>query len=127
MQLVNHEIFKTIANQDFIGLTQEDGAKKVVDFLDFTKNDISKATGQPKSSIRYDKRIPKELKKRLIEIGKVINLVIEQFDGDTKKAELWFNTGNPILGNMSPIDMIRFGRYEKLQKFISNVRSGNLP
>lgn len=127
MQPARHQIFETVANQDFIGLNQQHGIEKVVNFLDFKKNDVSKATGQPKSSIRFDERIPKELKKRLMEIGNIINLVAEQFDGDINKTALWFNTKNPMLGNMSPIDMIRFGRYEKLQKFIFNVRSGNLP
>ncbi len=126
MQLESN-IFATVPDQDFIGLTQPNGTKNIVDFLKFKKNDISKATGQPKSSIRFDDRISKELKNRLMEIGNIINLVIEQFDGDKRKAELWFNTKNPMLGNISPTDMIRFGRYEKLQKFISNVRSGNLP
>lgn len=127
MQPSTHELYTNVANEDFIGIYKQNGVKNVVDFFHFKKNDISKATGQPKNSIRFDKRIPEELKKRLIEIGNIINLVTEQFNGDLEKAELWFNTKNPLLGNLSPIDMIRFGRYEKLQKFIFNVRSGNLP
>lgn len=127
MQPASHMLFDTVAHRDFIGVNQEHGAENVVNFLDFKKNDISKATGQPKASIRYDDRASKELINRLKEIGNIINLVIEQFDGDTKKTVLWFNTKNPMLGNISPIDMIRFGRYEKLQKFIFNARYGNVP
>ncbi len=127
MQPAAHNIYDTVANNDFIGVNQPKGAEKVVDFLDFKKNDIAKATGLAKTSIRFDNRMPKELKTRLMEIGNIINIVVEQFNGDIKKAELWFNTKNPMLGNMSPIDMIKFGRYEKLQKFIFNARSGNLP
>jgi len=30
----------------------------------------------------------------------------------------WFKARNPLLGDVSPRDMIRLGRYEKLRKFI---------
>jgi len=50
------------------------------------------------------------------------NLVAEFFDGDPVKTALWFRTPNPMLGDMSPRDMIRYGRYKRLQKFILEAR-----
>jgi hypothetical protein len=38
---------------------------------------------------------------------------------------LWFQTKNPLLGNISPRDMIRYGRYEKLRRFIMNALEDN--
>jgi hypothetical protein len=34
---------------------------------------------------------------------------------------LWFKTRNPLLGDISPRDMIRLGRFERLRKFIINA------
>ncbi len=38
-------------------------------------------------------------------------------------ALTWFQTPNPLLGNVSPIDMIRSGRGEKLCKWIDQAIS----
>ncbi len=120
----SHDIFATVPKHDYIGMNDP---KHSVDFLDFQKSDVSKATGQPQSSIRYDDRMPKEVKQRILEISTIINIVAEFFEGDLAKTKLWFDTDNPLLGNMSPRDMIRYGRYKKLRKFIYNAIYGNLP
>ena len=119
------QLFNTVS-KDFIGF-HESGVKNVVEFLDFHKKDVSKATGQATNSIRYDDRMPRELKERLEEIGNIINLTAGFFDGDLNKTTLWFNTKNPLLGDISPKDMIAYGRYEKLRKFILNAISGIKP
>ncbi|KKK66828.1 hypothetical protein LCGC14_2960180 [marine sediment metagenome] len=42
-----------------------------------------------------------------------------------EKALTWFKTPNPLLGNVSPIDMIRSGRSDKLCKWIDQtIREG---
>lgn len=42
-----------------------------------------------------------------------------------EKVLTWFQTPNPQLGNVSPIDMIRIGRGEKLCKWIDQtIREG---
>lgn len=121
-------IFNTVPTHDYLGLLKEDdSSKKVVDFLDFTKEDVASATGLPKASIRYDERIPSELAERLLEIGIVCELVADYFKGDLRKTALWFRIKNPALGNIAPRDMIRFGRYQKLIKFVQNALAGNLP
>ncbi len=45
-------------------------------------------------------------------------LVALAFDGDDHKAAIWFRTKNPLLGDISPRDMIRLGRFDRLRKFI---------
>lgn len=121
-------IFKTMPPHDYLGLFQEANApKKVVDFLHFSKDDVAKATRMPKASIRYDERIPSELAQRLQEIGIICELVAEYFKGDLKKTALWFKINNPALGNISPRDMILYGRYQKLIKFVQNALAGNAP
>jgi hypothetical protein len=98
---------------------------RVTEFLDFDKNALSKIGGVSKDSVRLDKRIPKDLKERLEQIANICNLVAEYFDGNSQKTALWFRTPNPMLGNVSPRDMIRLGRYQRLLQFIVSARAEN--
>ena len=56
-----------------------------------------------------------------------IDLVIECFNGDVNKTYIWFDTPNPLLGNISPMQMIREGRSDRVHKFILNALAGNKP
>lgn len=49
------------------------------------------------------------------------DLVNEHFKGDNFKARLWFKIPNPMLGNIKPIDMIRYGRQKKLLQYIKEA------
>ena len=98
---------------------------KVVDFLVFGKKDVSHATGVPLSSVRYDDKMPSELVQRVNEWAMLLNLVAEHFQGDGKKTHLWFTLSNPMLGNIAPRDLIRFGRFSKLKKFIWSALEEN--
>lgn len=48
---------------------------------------------------------------------------------DSPKAAMthqeWFLTPNPLLGNISPVDMIKMGRYKKLCKWVFNQLDEN--
>jgi hypothetical protein len=44
--------------------------------------------------------------------------VVGFFEGDVAKTALWFRLPNPLLGDLSPRDMIRIGRYAKLHEFV---------
>lgn len=125
--LSNHDIFSTVAKKDYLSLFDKGEASpsKIIEFVDFKKEEVAQATGVPTNSIRYDKRMPHILKDRLREFATLLNLVAQFFEGDAAKTALWFKTPNPILGNISPRDMIRFGRYKKLLKFILNALSEN--
>ena len=43
--------------------------------------------------------------------------------GDSEKARLWFRTDNPMLGMVSPDNMILHGREMRLRKFIDEAES----
>lgn len=43
-----------------------------------------------------------------------------------EKTLLWFRTKNPLLGNMTPDDMILSARHRKLEKFIDNCLKESL-
>ncbi len=99
--------------------------QKVVRLLDFKKNDVARASNISVHSIRYDPpRMPKELEERLNEWAVALSLVA-QFFQDEQKTVLWFKTPNPLLGDMTPRDMIRIGRFRKLRRFIQNALSEN--
>jgi hypothetical protein len=128
MSALSHpDIFSNIPKEDYLALLQKGEARapKVIEFVGFKKDDVAKATGLPTNSIRYDQRMPQILKDRLREWANLFNLVAQFFEGDAVKTALWFKTSNPLLGNIAPRDMIRFGRYHKLLKFILNALSEN--
>lgn len=125
--LSHHDIFSNIPKEDYLSLLNKGEAypSKVIEFVGFKKDDVAKATGVPSTSIRYDERMPQILKDRVREWANLLNLVAQFFEGDAVKTALWVKTPNPMLGNISPRDMIRFGRYQKLLKFILNALSEN--
>ena len=65
--------------------------------------------------------MPQQMRDRLEEIANTINMVAGLFNGDVNKTAAWFKARNPMLGDVSPRDMIRLGRFERLRKFIINA------
>jgi len=120
-------LFSNLPKQDYLGLLKDKNPKKVVDYLKFSQKDVSTATRVPEASVRYDEKMPYELERRLKEIAVICELVAEYFEGNLEKTNLWLNLRNPLLGNISPHDMIRIGRYEKLHKFIQDALEGEAP
>lgn len=98
--------------------------QRVVKLLDFSKRDVAKASNVRSISVRYDQRIPRELAERIQEWAIVLNIVAQYFL-DEQKTILWFKTANPLLGYITPRDMIRIGRFKKLQRFIQNALDEN--
>lgn len=101
----------------------------MAEFLDLDRREVARMAGVSSASVRWDHKIPQEVRDRLTEIAVVCSLVAQFFAGDTMKTALWFKTRNPLLGNLSPRDMIRFGRYEKLRRFVMDalIESGIKP
>lgn len=126
---MSQSIFSTVPEKDYLKLFNGDEPiyQNVNDFTHFKKEEISKATGIAANSIRYDERIPQELRERFIEWGNLLNLVAGYFQGDSQKTALWFTVKNPLLGNLSPRDMIRFGRYKRLMSFVVSAIEENRP
>lgn len=121
------DIFSNIAQKDHLSLFPhgQPDYQAVMDLLRFKKADVAKATEVPLNSVRYDEKMPSELADRLEEWANLLNLVAGHFGGDAKKTGMWFAAVNPMLGNVSPRDMVRFGRYGKLLKFVLHALSEN--
>jgi hypothetical protein len=120
-------LFGTVPDQDYLGFwaDQRLNAGEVVRFLGLKKADVAKVTGVSQASVRFDHKIPKEVLDRLTEIANVCELVAQHFAGDAAKTALWFKTVNPLLGGVSPRDTIRFGRYGKLLRFVTEALAEN--
>jgi hypothetical protein len=120
-------LFRTVPSKDYLGFWTNEtlNARGVVDFLDLKKDDLAKVSGVAPSSVRFDQKIPKEVVDRLTEIANICGLVVQFFAGDIIKTALWFKTKNPLLGSISPRDMIRFGRYERLRQFVMEALEDN--
>lgn len=109
---------------DVLGLTRKGlmDYKRVADLVQLSKEDLSKIADVAKSSVRFDDNIPLPVAERLREIANIANLVGEFFEGNAEKVALWFELANPQLGNISPRNMIRGGRYKRLLNFVLDAR-----
>lgn len=119
-------LFRTVPKKDYFHLFDKGdlNAEKVVKLLKYKKADVSVATNLPISSIRFDNKMPAELKERFTEWATALNLVAGFFN-DENKTILWFCMPNPLLGGMSPSNMIRVGRFKKLLNFIQTALDEN--
>lgn len=120
-------LFNTIPKEDPLSLFPKSGGtdyQKVVRLLDFKKKDVAKASQISIQSVRYDHKMPRELEERVREWALALSLVAQYFK-DEQKTVLWFKTTNPLLGNITPRDMIRVGRFKKLYLFILNALGEN--
>ena len=118
-----------IVPEDHLSLYKERELQgnRVAKFLEFDRKDISKAVGVPESNVRYDERMPAILRERMRQWATLLNLVAGYFKADEVKTIQWFTTPNPFLGGISPRDMIKLGRYNKLLKFVVNAMEENIP
>lgn len=56
----------------------------------------------------------------------VWDIVLKEFDGDKKKTKEWFETKNPFLGNVTPMDLVRIGKVHALKEIVKNIIDGNI-
>lgn len=117
-----HALFKTISRHDSLAFWKGNALdyQKVRDFAGLDTRDVVRITGVAKSSVRYDDKAPQEVREHLENIANICNLVYQFFQNDVK-TKLWLQTPNPMLGNVSPRDMIRFGRFNKLLRFVTQA------
>ena len=120
-------LFKTVPEHDYLQFWPKEifDPQRVARFLELNKADVAKVADVAITSVRFDGKIPKDVRDRLIEIANICSLVAQFFRGDGVKTALWFKTKNPLLGNISPRDMIRYGRYEKLRRFVMEALDEN--
>jgi hypothetical protein len=117
-------IVRHIATDDLLHLYSNGRPdyKRIAELVKLSKTDLSKISQVAKSSVRFDANIPEPVAERLREIANIANLVAQFFAGDLQKVALWFELANPMLGNVSPRDMIRIGRYKRLLNFVIDAR-----
>ncbi len=113
-------LFSNIPERDVLGfgLGQQFHPERVKEFLELKKVDVSRVADVSLKSVRFDGAIPVAVRDRLEEIASTCNLVAQAFDGDVDKTALWFKAKNPLLGDVSPRDMVRLGRFDRLRRFI---------
>ncbi len=56
---------------------------------------------------------------------KIINLVLEFFSYDLIKTCDWLDCANPLLGGISPLQMLRNGRSNKLLDMVKSLVDEN--
>ena len=123
---ITSELFKSIPQGDQLGLFSDGQPSydRITELLGYKRSDVAAATGLKTEKIRHDSKMPIELKERLNEWAVILNLIGEYFK-DSQKVVLWLQTSNPLLGDISPRDMIRIGRYKKLLKFVQTALREN--
>ncbi len=104
----------------------EPDGERIKSFLSLRNEDVAAAAGIPAPSVRFDERMPSALRERMILWAVAINLV-GNFFGNEQQTVLWFQTPNPLLGSISPKEMIRRGRFRKLLYFIQTALEENKP
>jgi len=113
-------LFGNIAEKDALafgsGVNFE--PKRVAEWMNLNKDEVSRIASVAKSTVRYDEKAPEAVVERLEEIANIINMVAGVFNGDAAKTSLWFKTKNPMLGDVSPRDMVRLGRYDRLRRYV---------
>lgn len=129
MSLSSRALLRTIPEEDYCGFFEKGvqvKPKKVIDFLKYKRKDVAVAANINLDHVRYeDKKMPQELQDRLTEWATAINLVAGFFKNNQDKTMLWFAMPNPLLGGISPRDMIRIGRFKKLLNFIQTALNEN--
>jgi len=58
-------------------------------------------------------------------ILEILRGLCDFFDYDIGNINLWLSSKNPLLGNVSPRQMIKFGRHEKLLEIVKYQLSQN--
>jgi hypothetical protein len=127
---IEAELFASVPEKNYLDLQDADGSynpKKVAEFLKLNRRDLARVASIPLSSVRFDERMTPELKKRIIEIAVICEKVAGYFKGDAQKTFLWFSLPNTLLGNITPLEMIKLGRYKKLHHFVQDALAGNNP
>ena len=120
-------LFRTIADRDYLEFWSGESFNphRVARFLELSKSEVAKVAGVAPASVRFDQEMPKGVRDPLLEVGNICGLVAQFFAGDVAKTALWFKAKNPLFGDISPRDMICYGRYERLRRFVMSALEEN--
>lgn len=114
------------AGRDWLGFghNTEFQPRRVAEWLNLSSADVLRLADIPNGPMSHDTANQAPARDRLTEIAAVCNLVADIFAGDLDKTQRWFGTPNSMLGDVTPRDMIRLGRFDRLKKFILNSMRG---
>lgn len=120
-------LFSTVPTRDHLGFWADQvlDPQRVAKFLTLDKREVARIADVSPASVRWDHKIPREVVEHLTEIAVICSLVAQFFEGDVTKTQLWFQTKNPLLRNISPRDMVRYGRHDKLRRFVMDALAEN--
>ena len=113
-------LFSTVPAHDYLQFWQAGRfqPQRVARFLNLSKEDLAHLAGIAMSSVRFDRKAPRQLIDRLLDVAATCALVAQFFDGNAIKTGLWFKTANPLMRDVSPRDMIRSGRHDELRRAV---------
>ena len=119
-------LFATVASRDYLQFWQSGlfQPQRVARFLGLSKTDLAQLTGIAVASVRFDAKIPRNLRERLMDFAAICELVAQAFEGNTTKTALWFITPNPQLNNVSPRELLRGGERDTLQRLVIEAMAG---
>ncbi len=121
-------LFSTVPSHDYLQFWQAGRfqPQRVARFLDLSKEEVAQLAGIAISSVRFDRKTPRDLIERLTQIGATCTLAAEFFQGNATKTALWLSAPNPLLGNVSPREMIRSGRHDELRRLVLDAMGDGL-
>ena len=69
MPNTEHALFRSVPKKDYFHLFEngEPQGEKIVDILNYSKKEVAAASDVKLSSVRYDNKMPVDLRQRLIE------------------------------------------------------------
>ena len=111
-------LFATVPRRDYLqfwqaGLFQP---QRVARFLGLSRTELAQMAGVAPASVRFDDKAPRPLRQHLMDLAATCELVAQAFDGNPTKTSLWFMTPNPQLGNLAPVEVLRRGDRDALQR-----------
>lgn len=89
-------------------------------FLGLSMSDVARL-----ASLCHGADKPEAVHTYLEELAAIINMAAAHFQGNTQRTAAWFKARNPILGDVSPRDMIRNGRHVRLRRFVIEAVKGD--
>jgi uncharacterized protein (DUF2384 family) len=59
------------------------------------------------------------------QVSRIVDMVSLFFHDEPWKTTAWLDAPNPLLGNVSPRDMVLWGRVDRLEQFVRNAMDEN--